>query len=270
MKLVMRTLSLALLPALVGACGIPKEVHERELAKSRQLATDKQKLTQEKGELARLVEALKGRLEGLGQDLSKLKEVSETSSAELELARRRMEELQRMQEASEARLKQFRGLVSKFQKMITDGKLAVEVRNGRMVVKLPDDILFDPGKTELKPAGKEALGEVARILATVSDREFRVAGHTDNVPIRSKRFRSNWELSTARALEVLRILREAGMDASRLSASGYADQAPIADNSTDEGRRKNRRIEIILEPNIAELPNLDELLKPRAASASQP
>jgi chemotaxis protein MotB len=158
-------------------------------------------------------------------------------------------------------MKQFRTLVARFQKMINDGKLEVLVRGGRMLVKLRDDILFDPGKVDVKSGGQDALREVALILKDVPDRDFQVAGHTDNVPIKGRRYRSNWQLSTERALQVARILREAGMPANHLSAAGFADTVPVAENVTEEGRRKNRRIEIVLEPNISELPNLDHLLK---------
>ena len=94
------------------------------------------------------------------------------------------------------------GLVEKLRSMIDAGQLKVAIRNGRMIIVLPNDVLFDSGKVDLKPAGKEALTQVANVLAGIGDRRFLVAGHTDNVPIKTSRFPSNWELSTARAVEV--------------------------------------------------------------------
>ncbi len=79
-----------------------------------------------------------------------------------------------------------------------------------MVIQLPNDILFESGKTEVKKAGKEALANVAHVLATVGDRDFIVAGHTDDVPIKTAQFGSNWELSTARAVEVVHYLISQG------------------------------------------------------------
>jgi chemotaxis protein MotB len=141
--------------------------------------------------------------------------------------------------------------------MVDSGKLQVEIRNGLMLVKLPDNILFDPGKTNLKAAGKEAIGQVAQILQGIEGRKFQVTGHTDNVPIKSKRFKSNWELSSARAVEVVRVMIAAGMDQTRLSAAGYADTLPVAPNDDAVGRLQNRRIEIVMQPNLDELPQFD-------------
>jgi chemotaxis protein MotB len=128
-----------------------------------------------------------------------------------------------------------------------------------MVVELAESILFDSGRADLKQDGQVALGEVAEVLKTIPNRDFQIAGHTDNVPINSRRFPSNWELSTARAVEVTRFLAEQGMTRERLSAAGYAETQPVASNDDPEGRAKNRRIEIVLMPNLDELPDLTEL-----------
>src|SRR5206468_1637431 len=101
-------------------------------------------------------------------------------------------------------------------------------------------------KTDLKPAGKEAITQVTAILNGIEGRKFQVTGHTDNVPIRGKRFKSNWELSAARAVEVVKVMMAAGMDGARLSAAGYADQLPVAPNADALGRLQNRRIEIVV------------------------
>jgi chemotaxis protein MotB len=128
-----------------------------------------------------------------------------------------------------------------------------------MVVELPEGILFASGKAKLKDEGEEALAEVAGVLKDIEDRDFQIAGHTDNVPIRTRRFPSNWELSAKRAVNVTRYLIEQGMKKDRLSAAGYADTQPVASNRTAEGRQQNRRIEIVLVPNLDELPDLSRL-----------
>jgi len=102
---------------------------------------------------------------------------------------------------------------------------------------------------------------VASILTTFPDRIFQVAGHTDNVPIDNARFASNWELSAARAVTIVEFLIDKGMAAENLSAAGYADTQPVAGNLTEEGRAQNRRIEIVLQPNLDELPDLSSLEK---------
>ena len=143
--------------------------------------------------------------------------------------------------------------------MIDAGQLKVTIRNGRMLIVLPTDVLFDSGRTDLKPAGKTAMTQVAQALATIRDRRFLVSGHTDNVPIKTSRFPSNWELSTARAVEVAKLLVAGGMKPDVLGAAGYAEFDPVAQNDTPQNKALNRRIEIILEPNLSDLPNLDTL-----------
>ena len=100
---------------------------------------------------------------------------------------------------------------------------------------------------------------MTRILGSIEGRKFQVAGHTDNVPTgKNSRFKSNWELSSQRALTVLDLMIKEGMDARRLSAAGYADVLPVGSNDTDDGKRQNRRIEIVLQPNIEDLPGIDD------------
>src|SRR5204862_7678676 len=98
----------------------------------------------------------------------------------------------------------------------------------------------------------------------------QVAGHTDHTPSKSGRFRSNWDLSTARAVEVLNYMISSGMEAKRVSAAGYADQSPVASNDSPENKAKNRRIEITLVPNLDDLPPIDEALKENKETAATP
>jgi chemotaxis protein MotB len=170
-----------------------------------------------------------------------------------------LEELRRAKLAAEARVAQFRNLVAKLQQMITSNELKVVPRNGRLVIQLPNDILFDSGSSALKPAGQKALEKVATVLASIEDRSFLVAGHTDNVPIKSGRYPSNWELSTERAVNVVTWLVKKGMQPKHLSAAGYSEFDPVAANDNDKNRAQNRRIEIVLQPNISELPSLDDI-----------
>ncbi|HEY6461539.1 MAG TPA: OmpA family protein, partial [Polyangiaceae bacterium] len=141
----------------------------------------------------------------------------------------------------------------KFKTMIDAGQLKLATRNGRLVIQLPNDVLFDSGQTAIKPAGRDALLQVAKVLATVPGRTFQVAGDTDDVPIQNARFASNWELSTARAVEVVKLLVTQGIAPGVLSAAGYGQFDPVASNDSPDGRAKNRRIEITLQPNLDEL-----------------
>jgi chemotaxis protein MotB len=170
-----------------------------------------------------------------------------------------LEQLRKQKAAADARAALFNEFVAKFRKMIDAGRVSIHVRHGRIVLSLRNDVLFDEGKTDLKPAGKQALADVAQALRTVSSRSFQVAGHTDNLPIRSKEFPSNWELSTARAVVVVKFLSQQGVNPSALSAAGYGEFDPVAANTDAANRTKNRRIEISLVPNIEELISLPEL-----------
>jgi chemotaxis protein MotB len=128
-----------------------------------------------------------------------------------------------------------------------------------MVVEMASAILFPSGKAKLSREGRAALAQVAGVLAEIKERNFQVAGHTDNVPIRNNRFRSNWSLSSARAVAVVQHFIKNGVASANLSAAGYGDTQPVASNDTKEGRAQNRRIEIVLQPNLDELPDLSAL-----------
>jgi chemotaxis protein MotB len=192
-------------------------------------------------------------LQRSGKDADQLLAAKGALASSLEQARARLEELRRAQAAAEARSALFRELALKLKRMIDAGDLQITLRSGRMVVVLPNDVLFDSGKSNLKPRGKESLGQLATALATLSGRHFQVAGHTDNDPIRYSGYASNWQLSAARALEVVAFLAQSGMRSETLSAAGYAEFDPVATNDTADGKARNRRIEITLQPNIDEM-----------------
>ncbi len=198
-------------------------------------------------------EQLRTELQRLGKNADQLLAEKGTLSNALAEAKARLEELRKAQAAADARAALFRQLALKFHKMIDSGQLKITLRDGRMVIELSNDVLFDSGQTAVKPDGQRALSEVASVLRTIPNRRFQVAGHTDNVPIETSRFRSNWDLSTARSVEVVRYLTKNGVRPDLLSAAGYGEFDPIAANDTPAGRAKNRRIEITLQPNIDEL-----------------
>jgi chemotaxis protein MotB len=181
------------------------------------------------------------------------------TAVDLQSARAQLEDLKHQKEEADKRAELFKSLTDKFRKMIDSGKLQVVMRGGRMVVKLPAGVLFPSGSAELSKDGQAALTDVAHILKQFPDRRFEVAGHTDNVPVLStSSFKNNLELSTARGVTVANYLTGAGMNASRLSAAGYAEWQPVASNAKESGRTENRRIEIVLLPNLSELAALGD------------
>ncbi len=154
------------------------------------------------------------------------------------------------------RAKTLDDLQTKFKRMIDAGHLKVTTRHGRVVLQLHNDVLFDTGESDVKPAGKTALAEIAATLRGVGAKRFQVAGHTDNQPItteKKKQFPTNWELSTARAIAVVKLLTTEGVDPSTLSAAGYGPYDPVSPNGSADGQAKNRRIEITLVPNVTAL-----------------
>lgn len=215
-----------------------------------------------------LIATMKQRLEKLGQNVDSLAREKGQLTQAMADATTRLDELRKQKAAAEARIQTFRNLVAKLRSMIDSGQLKVAIRGGRMLIALPNDILFDSGQTMVKPDGKAALTRVAQVLSTVGDRDFLVAGHTDNVPIRTMLYPSNWELSTRRAVEVVHILVAQGMNPKVLAAAGYGEFDPVAPNDTAEHRAQNRRIEIVLQPNLSDLPPLDEATATTVGSGS--
>ena len=168
-------------------------------------------------------------------------------------------ELRKRKAETEGRIAEFKALLDKFKSLIDSGKLKVRIREGRMVVELATDILFPSGSATLSKDGKPAIAEVAALLKSIPDRKFQVEGHTDNVPTKSGTYKSNWELASARALTVLKAMTDAGMPPERISAASFGDTKPAKGNDTPEDRAANRRIEIVLVPDLSSLPGFDEL-----------
>ncbi len=221
-----------------------------------ELGTPVERLERDNDTLRRQLEAA----EAAVGDLARMHAEDEAAfSADLEAAQRALEDLRARERLARTRLETYRSLLQRFSEMISAGRLRVRVVRNQIVVELPEAVLFDSGRDRIKPEGREVLEQVSEVLASIVDRQFRVAGHTDNVPIHTSRFPSNWELSTARAVNVVKLMIEQGLGAQRLSAAGYADTQPVGSNDTEEGRQQNRRIEIALVPNLDELPDLSAL-----------
>lgn len=204
--------------------------------------------------------ALRAQLSDLGADLGKLSTQASTLSTMLDESQAALAVARERQAAAEARDAIFRQLRKKLRKMIDSGALSVRIVRGRMVIDLKQDILFPSGKAKISPLGDETLAQVAKALSEFPERSFQVEGHTDNVPIRSSRFPSNWDLSTARAVAVVQLFVARGMDPENLSAAGYGEHQPRADNASAEGQALNRRIEIVMVPDLQTLPDLMDSL----------
>ncbi len=176
----------------------------------------------------------------------------------LETARRQLEEagakLSSKVEEKEKEIEAIKGaqeeLEQKFKKEIKKGHVAIKSAKGQLVVDLMDKILFESGEAELNESGREVLRKVGTTLRKLKRNVIQVGGHTDSVPISPKLkdlFPSNWELSTTRAVNVVRFLEwKSKIPSKRLIAAGFAHTRPVASNNTAKGRRRNRRIEVML------------------------
>lgn len=143
-------------------------------------------------------------------------------------------------------------LVDKLKSDVSKGDVDVKQTGENLTITLGDKVLFRSGQWELQPRGKQVLAQVAEVLRKVEDdKRIRVDGHTDNVPISGSlkaRFPTNWDLSSARASAVVRFLEAQGVPGGKLMLAAYGETRPVEDNSTAEGRKLNRRVEISLVP----------------------
>jgi chemotaxis protein MotB len=247
-------------------------------ARSSQLQSRLDGLEKEKGQLNSELGNVRSRITDLEQKLtsgnaSSQEEIArlqkQASDLEADAARIAKEREQLRQEQSQlaatlererlakeeeiARLTRTQEALSKsLQDEISKGNITIQQVRDRLTINMVDRVLFDSGQAQVKPAGMKVLKQVGDVLNQISDKQIRIEGHTDNVPISSKlqdRFKTNWELSTARATTVVRyLIDQGGVDRQYLSAVGYADTHPLASNDSEEGRSSNRRIEIVLYP----------------------
>jgi len=183
--------------------------------------------------------------------------VEKLESEKTELAKDK-EELSKDVQAKAGELEQLKGTYDKLEDKMKDeiakGDIRLSQSGGRLRVDLVDKILFDSGEAVVSKRGEGVLARVGAVLATMDDKQIQVSGHTDSHPISEKlttQFPTNWELSTARAVNVVRFLQEkANVPAKNLVATGYGEYHPIASNKSSTGRARNRRIEILLTPSL--------------------
>ena len=145
-------------------------------------------------------------------------------------------------------------IVEKLKKSVQAHTFKLRISGGRVVLILPADILFESGSAVVSKRGNRAIEELTHILKAHPNCKYQIEGHTDNIPIHTPRFPSNWELASARALGVLHTMVAAGMPPDLLSSASFADTRPLKSNENEEGRQANRRIEIALIPDLSLLP----------------
>jgi chemotaxis protein MotB len=144
-------------------------------------------------------------------------------------------------------------IMDALQPLVAQGKVRLLETSRGVTIEINDSILFPAGQAKLQPASSSAMGMIAQVLAS-TDFPITIEGHTDNVPIATPQFPSNWELSAMRATTVLRLFNDNGVGAERLTAIGYGETRPLETNTTVEGRARNRRVSILIDSNRPEEP----------------
>jgi chemotaxis protein MotB len=259
-----KSIALALV-ASVAACGHSEDEWQAQLAKYDALAKKNAGAESDLAKARDRVKLLEAQLASMGVKLDTAGSENVKLSQALEEYKARAEALERIKARFE--------LLKKKLEQLTKIGLDVKIRNNRMVISLPGDVLFKSGEAELADKGKEVLnkvGEVIRSDKSLLERGYQVAGHTDNQKLTRSagEFKDNWGLSLMRAREVLVYLINpaddkkggGGMPQNRWSAAGFGATDPIASNDNKDGRQKNRRVELILLPDVAEMLDLKSLL----------
>jgi chemotaxis protein MotB len=208
------------------------------------------KMQAAKNEEIKALQQQKDALEQQSADLAKQKSELEQQKAEIQQQVGTLEQQKAAMLASaQQQQQQYDTLVKDLSKEVEKGQLQVKQYQNMLSVDLAEQIFFDSGRATLKAGGKDVLKKVGEALKGYDNKIIRVVGHTDNVPVAKSlqgTFPTNWELSVARATNVVRFLQDVGVPPERMVASGRAEYDPVAPNDTPEGRQKNRRIEIML------------------------
>jgi chemotaxis protein MotB len=280
----MRKWQVLSLCVMLCGCGHSEDEWQAQLSKYAQLS---QKQTSEEaervnaqGELDKTlhqVADLKDQLQKMGVNLDTINQQLEQSGSTNKELSKNVEELQRALKEYQERAAQLERIKQRFEllrdklKKLTELGLKVEIRRNRMVIRLPGDVLFASGDDKLRAEGNKVLDAVAEVIRNdkqLAGRYFQVAGHTDNKPLKGGRFGDNWGLSAMRARQVLLYLvapvgtKEGGggLTADRLHAAGYGDTDPVSKNDSDSGRQQNRRVELVLMPDVEEMLDLKSLI----------
>ena len=196
------------------------------------------------------MQALQGNLDQSRTDLTNAQSQIQSNQMEVAALKTQIADLQKQKQQVTQSSKT---LEDEMRTQLESKDVTISKLQGKLTVNILDNVMFDSGEAILKPDGEAVMKKIAALLSEHPQITIQVVGHTDNVPIRPTahtRFVSNWELSTARALAAVHFLTEqSGIDPHRVGAAGYGEFRPVADNSTAEGRAKNRRIAITILPD---------------------
>lgn len=238
----MKTTIIIALTGLLLGCGIDKEVYHTDLAR---LKAQIDQLEREKSECNRRFGEMTQARDACHRELAAIKSQGSSLSEGLKKALRRIDELEQIAAKQRAVFDKLRGALDA---LVKAGKLSIAIVRGQFTVQMADKILFDSGQYVLKAEAEGTLKELTSILASVPSRLYQVAGHTDT----DGGTDYNWRLSVNRSLAVLFFMIKEGMPPERISTAGYGEFQPTAPNDTKESKALNRRIEVVLIPDMEE------------------
>lgn len=206
------------------------------------------------------IDELNGKISGLnnqnsqlGQQTAEQQSKLTQSQKDLQLKQQKLEQLQNLLNQQKEASAELKNKMSEALKGFNSNELSVYQKDGKVYVSLSENLLFPSGSAVVNPKGVDALSKLAAVLNLNNDVAVNIEGHTDSIPIRG-RYQDNWDLSTARANSIVRILVNTyKVDPTRVISSGHSYYEPVATNSTPEGRAKNRRTDIILSPKLDEM-----------------
>ncbi len=228
----MRAITVLAIAAFLAACGVKEEVYKAKELEAQKYLKQYQDEAQRSADLEKKLAAVGGSKEQLEREKGQL--VAEKDRLTAEKA------------ALEKKSAEYERLAGSLKSQISAGQIELSELRGKLTVKLKDKILFASGSAYIGREGKAALDNVAEAFKGLQGRSVLVAGYTDNVPTNPKIFPTNWELSTARAIAVVKYLQSKGVEPVMLGAAGFSEYRPVALNDSTEGRSLNRRIEIAL------------------------
>lgn len=256
---------LVMVVLLVSACGVPQEIFDtrvRELDRCKTELTRTQSdfnATQKNAdELATETSELRDRITTLETDRAKLTSSLSTQKQNLELFKAAFQ-------LADRRADLYQLIAAKLRPLVDQKQLSIDAGKNRMLVRFPDALVFDPGKADVRADGQAVLREVAAVMKQVN-RDVLVAVHNDNQPLpKGTTFKSGWELTTARAVAIVRFFQGEGVDPRHLGAAGYSEFSFLADNGDEAGKAQNRRVELVIVPAPEELLPLPPELGKRQA-----
>ena len=267
MKRIRNVVTLSVASALFLTSCVPTRRWKASEAALQSARADSTRLAGQVSDLQSNVGQLKQQIDGLNKKINDLNsqagalstdaadKASRLNKTQEQLAeeRKQLQQLQALMDQQKKATQEIRKKMSDALVGFNSNELTVAIKNGKVYVSLSENLLFPSGSAVVNPKGKEALGKLAEVLNVNADITVNIEGHTDSIPIRGK-YKDNWDLSTARATAIVRILTvDYKVDPTRVIASGHSQYDPVQTNSTPEGRAFNRRTEIILSPKLDEL-----------------